>query len=170
MSGVFINMENEVFRGDVLDIGFENYGIVYSVCKSFQDEIAVDYVDNIKEQEKAFKESYDSCVMFFSLREVLFTYSKKRLLKNVSRLLKSNGDLYIWDVEKNFKESITKKVIVALPDKKVKEIEIKESNPLKDTTMSSTLTIVSECFDVLDTKCSNGIYYIKGRKKIAVRR
>lgn len=170
MSGVFINMEKEIFRGDVLDIGFENYGIVYSVCKSFQDEIAVDYVDNIKEQGKAFKESYDSCVMFFSFREILFTHSKRRLIRNISRLLKPSGDLYIWDIEKKFKESVNKKVIVALPDKRVKEIEIKENNPIKDTTMTSTLKLLTSYFDIVDTKCANDIYYIKSKKKAMTRR
>ncbi|MDU7252170.1 MAG: class I SAM-dependent methyltransferase, partial [Clostridium sp.] len=30
---IVINMENEIFRGNLLDVGTDNYGIIYNIYK-----------------------------------------------------------------------------------------------------------------------------------------
>ena len=38
---VFINLEKEIFKGNILDIGFSNHGIIYNISKQYIDDSIV---------------------------------------------------------------------------------------------------------------------------------
>lgn len=64
---IFINMEKEIFKGNLLDIGMDNQGIIYNIYKEFNDNVNVEYVSG-KEEGKNIKEDYyDNCILLFSL-------------------------------------------------------------------------------------------------------
>lgn len=66
---IFINMEKEIFKGNLLDIGMDNQGIIYNIYKEFNDNVNVEYVSG-KEEGKNIKEDYyDNCILLFSDRK-----------------------------------------------------------------------------------------------------
>jgi len=162
---IFINMEKEVFIGDVLDIGFENHGIVYNLYKKYNEVTAVEYI-NGKEEKFHLKEGgYDSCVMLFSFNDIWFKKDKRKLLKEIFTYLKRDGYIYIWDVDKGFKSTYIANIKIFLPERKIREIKIRDINILKDNSKENMLKLMEENFDIVDFKVLNNIYYIKGKKK-----
>jgi hypothetical protein len=67
---IFINMQHEIFTGNILDIGMDNYGIIYNLYKQYNEEAAIDYVNGKDEKIYIEKGDYDSCVMLFSLNKL----------------------------------------------------------------------------------------------------
>ena len=39
-----INLEDINLKGDVLDVGQENFGVIYSISKEVEAELSLDYV------------------------------------------------------------------------------------------------------------------------------
>lgn len=164
-NGIFINMQHEIFKGNVLDIGLDSYGIIYSIYKQYNDEAAIDYIDGAEEKSFIEKESYDSCVMFFSLNNLWSKFNKKNLIKDIYSFLKEDGEINIWDIDKGYIKTINTKIKVLLPENKTKEINITDFNVLKDCSLSSVKKLLNEYFEIIDLKCTDNIYYIKGRKR-----
>lgn len=163
---IFINLEHEFFLGNVLDIGFENFGIIYNLYKQQNDEIAIEYIEGKRESSLIEKGAYDSCILFFSLRHFWLPAQLKKFLKEISEYLKDGGNIYLWDIDKGYKQTFQSTIKVALPDKTVKEIEIKDYNILKNCGKEKVLALLKEYFDILDVKASDRIYYIKAQKKM----
>ena len=44
-------MEKEVFKGNVLDIGYKNTGIIYNVYKHLNEETNIEYINGDDEKE-----------------------------------------------------------------------------------------------------------------------
>ncbi|MDP4177464.1 MAG: class I SAM-dependent methyltransferase [Bacillota bacterium] len=162
---VFINMEREVFKGNVLDVGFENYGVIYSLCKQGEDEIAIEYISGKGETQSIKEKVYDSCILLFSLNYVWLKMNKRSLIKFICRFIKEDGIIYLWDIDKGYGKIFNKKIKIVLPDKKVKIIEIKEMNILKDSSKNTVVNILRQYFDIIDVKSSDNVYFIKGRRK-----
>ncbi len=53
-----------------------------------------------------------------------------------------------------------------MPGEKVKNISIKDLNVLKDSSIDTTIKLLDPYFEIKDLKSSDGVYYIKGKKKI----
>lgn len=165
MDEIFISLEKEVFSGNVLDIGCENYGIVYNLYKHYNNDIAIDYVEDSDEDDILKKEEYDNCIMFFSLNKFWLNHKKEEFIKEISGLLKTDGYIYIWDIDKGYSKTFNGKLKVSLPDKKIKYINIKDYNVFKDNSLNNTEKILDKYFKIVDVKKSNNIYYIKGVKR-----
>lgn len=163
---IFINLEKEVFIGNVLDIGFENYGVVYELCKNIDDDIAVDYVTAKDSKNNIENNFYDSCVIFFSLFSAANRNAKKHIIKEAYDFISSDGTLHLWDINKpRFKTSnIRLKIVV--PNKILKTVQIKALNPFTDASYESTMKVLKPYFNIIDLKHSNDIYYIKAQKKL----
>jgi len=162
---ILINMEKEVFNGDVLDIGFENYGVVYNLHKKYNEVTTVEYINGKDEKAYLKQGGYDSCVLMFSLSSIWLSHDKKGLLKEIFNYLKEDGYLYIWDIDKGFKNTYVANIKMFLPDRKIREIKVRDFNVLKDSSKEKTLRLIEEYFEVVDFKVINNIYYIKGKKK-----
>lgn len=162
---IFINLEKEVFMGNVLDIGFENNGIVYDLCKNTDDNITIDYINGTGEKSRIEKNYFDSCVMFFSLMEFKTKRSKLKFFKEISEYIKKDGILYLWDVDKPRFKTLLIKINVFIPSKKRKKIAINAVNPIIDASCENTRRLLQTYFDIIDLKCSDNIYYIKAQKK-----
>lgn len=160
----FINMEHEIFRGNILDIGLDNHGIIYSLFKQYDNDVRVDYLEGT-EKKYIEKESYDTCILFFSLNEVWFDYNKIKLINDIRRYLKVGGVLYIWDMDKGYLKTAIKKIKVVLPDKSIKEFQINDINVFKDNSKDNIMNMVGKYFDIIDTKYSDDIYFIKCTKR-----
>ncbi len=96
-------------------------------------------------------------------------FSKKNrmsLIRDIYRYLKEGGNVYIWDIDKKLKETFNGKIKILLPGEKVKNISIKDLNLLKDSSIDTTIKLLDPYFEIKDLKSSDGVYYIKGKKKI----
>ncbi|MCS4465238.1 hypothetical protein JTT01_19730 [Clostridium botulinum] len=47
----------------------------------------------------------------------------------------------------------------------MKNISIKDLNVLKDSSIDTTIKLLDPYFEIKDLKSSDGVYYIKGKKK-----
>lgn len=161
---LFINMQQEVFTGNVLDIGMDNYGIVYNLYKKYNDEASIEYIHGKEEKNFIEKNSYDSCIMLFSLSQIWF--NKNNFIKDVSEYLKENGTLYIWDINKGYSKIFNAKIKVLVSDKIIKEINISDFNIFKDNSKETVIKVLEKYFKIIDLKSSDNIYYIRCQKKI----
>lgn len=163
---VFINMEKEVFRGNVLDVGLENYGIVYNIYKQYNDDVNVEYVSGKEDQKNIKEEFYDSCILLFSFSSIWLKTNKKKFVKDIYRYLAKDGLLYIWDIDKGYRKVFNSLVKILVPERKLKEIKLRDLNVFKDNSKENTIKLLKDYFDILDLKSSDGIYYMKARKKL----
>lgn len=166
---IFINLEREAFLGNVLDVGFDNHGIVYEICKNVDDDIVVDYVGGDDEKERIEECFYHSCVIFFSLSNILNKKLKSKFIQEIATFLKADGILYLWDVDKpRFKISKVKlKVVVS--KNKIKDITVKILNPLIDSACETICKLLEPYFNIVDLKRTDKIYFIKAQKRGVLR-
>lgn len=162
---IFINMEQEIFKGNLLDIGNDNYGIIYSLYKQYNEDNNLDYIYGREKKKKIEQEFYDNCVMLFSLSSIWTKYNKKHMFKEINKYLKEDGTIHIWDIDKGYGKLFNAKIKILLPNRKIKTIEIKDYNILKDTSKENLIKLLQHYFEIIDLRASDNIYYIKGRKK-----
>ncbi|GAA0746155.1 class I SAM-dependent methyltransferase [Clostridium oceanicum] len=161
---IFINLEREIFRGNVLDIGARNYGIIYNVYKKYNDDISLEYINGEKDKENIKDDYYDNCILLFSFRNVYFKRTKTKLVKEIYKYMKTGGCLYIWDIDKNYGKTFNGKLKILVPNGKLKKLSIKDINIFKDNSKKTILSILKPYFKIEDLKNSDGIYYIKAKK------
>ncbi|WP_434297005.1 class I SAM-dependent methyltransferase [Clostridium sporogenes] len=163
---IVINMENEIFRGNLLDVGTDNYGIIYNIYKQYNEDSNLEYINGAEEKENIKEGYYDNCILLFSFSNIFFKKNRMSLIRDIYRYLKEGGNVYIWDIDKKLKETFNGKIKILLPGEKVKNISIKDLNLLKDTSIDTTIKLLDPYFEIKDLKSSDGVYYIKGKKKI----
>lgn len=161
---VFINLEKEIFKGNLLDIGFSNHGIIYNICKQYIDDSkSVEYIEG--NGDKIEVGSYDTCVMFLTLSDIKFTQGRKKMIKDVYKFLKEDGLLYIWDIDKGFAKTFNSRINIMLPDKSTKKINFRDLNLFKNSSKENTIKIVKPYFEILTLKNSDNIYYMICKKR-----
>jgi len=158
---ILINLENENLPGNVLDVGFDNYGITYNIFKNDYDEISVDYIEGKNEKEKIEIDFYDCCIVFFALSNIWLKRNREKVMRDLSKYIKKDGSIYIWDMDKPFGKTFKNRLKVIVPGGEIKIIKLKEYNMLKDTSFTSTSKIVEKYFEIIDCKRSDDIYCIK---------
>lgn len=162
----FINLEKEIFKGDLLDIGFSNHGIIYNIYKQYiDDSSSVDYIEGKQAKDTIEEESYDTCALFLTLSEIKLPSNKKQLIKDIYRFLKTEGLLYIWDIDKDFIKVFDSKIKILLPDKSTKEIHLRNFNIFNNSSKENTMKMLQPYFEVLTTSSSDNIYYMVCKKK-----
>lgn len=103
----------------------------------------------------------------FPLAIYFFKKNRMNLIRDIYLYLKEGGgNVYIWDIDKKIKETFNGKIKILLPGEKIKDISIKDLNVLKDSSIDTTVNLLSPYFEIQDLKSSDGVYYIKGTKKI----
>lgn len=163
---VFISLEKEIFKGNVLDIGFSNHGIIYNIYKQYiDDDTSIEYLEGKEEKIRIEKEQYDVCALFLTLSDMKSTLTRKKLIKDIYNFLKLDGLLYIWDIDKGFAKTFNSIIKVVLPDKSTKQISLRDFNILKNSSKENTMKILQNYFEVLTLKNSDNIYYMICKKK-----
>ncbi|MCY6370847.1 class I SAM-dependent methyltransferase [Clostridium ganghwense] len=162
---ILINLQNERFSGNILDIGFYNHGIVYNIYKLNNKDFKIEYINGNDSISNVEESCYDSCVMFLSFSSIMFKIRRKALLEEINKYLKVDGYIYIWDIEKSYGKIFDNKIKVLMPHRKIKELYIKDYNIFKETSQKSTLELFRIYFDIIYSKSLNNIYCIKAQKK-----
>lgn len=162
---VFINMENEIFRGNLLDIGLENTGIVYNIYREFNHGINIEYISGEEEKERIKEGYYDLCILLFSFNKIRSRFKKRAIIEQIHKYLNDDGMLYIWDIDKRPGRIFNGDIKILIPGKKLKVIKIRDFNITGDDSKENTVNIVSKYFDMEEYNFTEDIYYIKARNK-----
>ncbi|SHE51639.1 hypothetical protein [Clostridium fallax] len=162
-----IDLSNIKINGDILDIGEENYGIIYTLSKTFDDEVCVDYYEGIESPKD--KEKFDNGILFFNLSKFGILGGRDKLIKQIYDLIIHDGYLYIWDYEKEFKEIVSTKITVNLPREDKKEFLYKDFNFLNKFKMEDAVKLIEKYFFIEEIKVCDKIYFIKGKRKGSVK-
>ncbi|WP_040212215.1 hypothetical protein [Clostridium polynesiense] len=160
-----IDFEGFVFKGSLLDIGSANEGIIYNIYKNNTVSDKIDYVDNYEEKELMEKDVYDNAALFFFLSSLIGRKDKIQLINQIYDYLKSDGCIFIWDIDKKPRTIYKKHVKVHLPKGKDRSLIFTDYNILKDSSLENTLNILQQNFNIEEYKAWDGIYYIKAKKK-----
>lgn len=159
---VNLDMRNISFKGNTLDVGIDNYGIIYNILKQTDDEISVDYyIENLEEE---YRNQYDNGVLFFSLSK-LSKNEAEEVLKKIWTSVRFGGKLYIWDREKQKKETVKDKVKVLMAGNKEKEFEFIDNSISKEFTIDTSKKVLEKYFEIEETKVCDKIIFIKGIKR-----
>lgn len=164
MENVFLSLEKEVFKGNVLDITCDKRSIIYNVNKYYDSAIEIDYLEK-ELTEKELDNKYDSCVLFFSLKDYTTQLSKKQLFKTLSGMLNKRGYIYIWDINKEQMKTWIGNIKVGLPDKSMVNVEIKNLNLFEDNSAETVLECIKEYFEVVENIESNNCFKIVAKRK-----
>ena len=159
---IILNLSGVKLSGDVLDVG-ESYGVIYNISKDAIDEVSIDLLEGDIDEKKV-TQKYDTCTIFFYLSNLWMESSRADLIKEVNKLIKVGGEIYIWDINKEIGKLFNNKIRVILPSEKIKEFQFKNLNPMSSSSIEETRKILSGQFDIEEEKVWEDIYYIKARK------
>jgi hypothetical protein len=164
---VYIDIDKQMLIGNILDISVckKTEGLIYNLLKFYDKNIEVDVVNGKVEKKYIEENLYENCILFFSLRGILLKSSKRMLFRDIYKLLKEDGIVHIWDIDKGYNKKFNGTIKLIYPDKKIKTIRIIDRNIIKDCSKENTIKLMSKYFDIIDFKCENEIYFIKGKKK-----
>lgn len=161
---IFINMNDVKIEGDILDLSSKNSGIMYSISKDVEDELCVDYVTS-DDRELLNKRKYDACTFVFNLNNILGLRRKDKVVKEVINYLKDDGEIYIWDINKDVGKIIDYRMNVALPNGDLKRVLLKNYNPIVTCKFEEIKKVLEKYAEVKETKVWEDIFFIKAVKK-----
>ncbi|GKU25604.1 hypothetical protein [Clostridium folliculivorans] len=160
-----LDMREISLDGDLLDIGKENYGIIYNLKKNMEDEISVDYFDDkeiLSEKEAIF---YDGAVLFFTMGKIWSNGGRREIIKHIWNLIKDDGYLYIWDYDKKSKEVVNSNIKVLLPGDKTKEFRYRDINPINQFNVEIIKKATESYFEIEKVDFYDKIYFVKAKRR-----
>lgn len=163
---VMLDMSNINFKGNTLDVGIDNYGIIYNILKQTEDEISVDYY--VEDFNDEYRNQYDNGVLFFSLSQI----NKKNMddvLKNIWNNIRFGGNLYLWDREKNKKETVNDKINVIMPNGEEKEIKFIDNSISSEFNIENTKKTLEKYFEIQETRVCDKILFMKAIKRGSIK-
>lgn len=158
-----IDLEDIILKGDILDVGEKNLGIIYSISKEAEEELSLDYVSGESKIELKDRK-YDACTFFFELNKLWTNLEKEKLIKEVSSYLNEFGEIYVWDINKERGKVFNNKVKVILPNGKIKEFIFKNLNLISSSNVEEIKKIIEKYFEIEETKAWEDVFFIKGKK------
>lgn len=158
-----IDLEDVILSGDILDVGEKNLGVIYNLSKEAKDELSLDYVSSDAKTELKDRK-YDACTFFFDLNKIWTSLEKEKLIKEVSSYIKENGEILIWDINKERGKVFNNKIKVILPNGKIKEFTFKNLNVLLSSNIEEIKKILEKYFEIEETKAWEDVFFIKGKK------
>lgn len=161
-----IDLKSFKFEGNVLDIGEENYGIVYNLFKSNEeDDNIVDYIEGIENKKSIEKGYYNNVVLFFYLSTLWGGKDREKVLKDAYDFLDTRGDIHIWDITKSNNKILNENIKLLLPKEEIKKIKVKNYNIIKDYSKKDALNLLERFFEIKVIQDWNDIYYISAQKR-----
>lgn len=159
---IVLNLSDVELKGNILDVG-ESFGVIYNISKEIMDEISVDYV-NGDNNEILKEDEYDTCTMFFCLSKIWNSSTRLKLIAEVSKYIKSGGQLFIWDINKEVRDMINNKIVAVLPSGKYREFEFKNLNPIIKSNIEENEKLLEKYYIIEETKLWEDIHFIRGKK------
>jgi len=161
---VKIDMRNLQIKGDVIDIGVKNYGIIYKMCKESFDEVALDYIIG-EEKNLIEKENYDTAILFFTLNSLPNSMKRKKLIKEAYNYIRDEGEILLWDAKKPFGKPVNLEVDVLFDNCEFETVNIRNVNPVVKMEFEKVKKIISSYFEIIEEKEGKSIFFIRARRK-----
>jgi Methylase involved in ubiquinone/menaquinone biosynthesis len=166
---LIIDLRNLNIGGQVLDIGFQGKGIIYRALKESTDETAVTSDGEILNDynwvygypgEFPFEGySFDSVTAFFSFSIIRRRYMRNGTIREISRVLREGGKLYIWDSPvKAFGLGHSKTIKVLLPGSETEDFKLIHPGVGSGFDMDSMLPVIKRYFTI-DKSINFGDYF-----------
>ena len=165
MENIFISLEKEVFKGNVLDITYDNKSIIYNVNKYYDNFVEVDYLDGSSKDKEEIANYYDSCILFFSLNKLNGIRERQNLFKDIYNLMNPNGYLYIWDINKELYKTTSKTIIVGLPDNTITRFQVNCKNLMMNNSKAEIIKDLEEFFVLVEVVTSDEAFKIVCKRK-----
>lgn len=160
---IIINLEKVNISGDILDVGEKNLGIIYNLTKEVQEEMSLDYVNEERKVELK-NNAYDACTFFFELNKIWTSIEREKIIKEIYKYIKDDGEILIWDINKERGKVFNNKIKVILPKGNIKEFVFKNLNVVTSSNVEETKKILEKYFNIEETKAWEDIFFIRGRK------
>ncbi|MFR5264612.1 hypothetical protein [Clostridium sp.] len=145
-------------NGNVLDISNDNTGIIYNITKHNNDLVDI---DDCKLSEEIF---YDSCAIFF-VCSMISKLELETMFNDINKVLKENGEIYIWDRVKEKGEIVRDDIHALLPNKTTKNFKYINLNPFTEFKLDNIEKILEKNFYIAETIIWDRIMYLKLNKK-----
>lgn len=158
-----MNLENINLKGDILDVGENNLGVIYNLSKEIQEELSLDYVSD-NNIEKLRERKYDACTFFFELNKIWTVLGRQKIISEITNYLKDDGEVFIWDINKGRGKVFNNKIKVILPKGNVKEFTMKNVNVVSDSNIEEIKKIVEKNFEVEEVKSWQDVFFIRAKK------
>ena len=147
-------------KGDILDVSLDETGVIYNLIKNkSRKDITLSYLQSSDNKE----EQFDCCTMFFSLGK-LNKVDSKILLDDVGKLIKKNGELYIWDRVKVKNEIVRDNIFVKMPDDTEKKFKLMNLNPFYEFDYSRCEELLKNKYLIEESLIWDKVIYIKAKK------
>lgn len=166
---IFINMNDVKIKGDILDMSSENSGIVYNISKDVEEELCVDYVTS-DNKSVLDERKYDACTFMFNFNNIWGNRRKAKVIKDVVKYLKDDGEIYVWDVNKEGGRFIDYKINIALPNGEIKRAALKNYNPIATCSIEEIQKILEKYCKIEETKVWEDVFFIKAVKNTSEHR
>lgn len=164
MKEKILDLHDMKLEGSVLDIGYKDYGIVYNLCKRDDGALDIDYVYS-EGKEVLDRDKYDRCVLFFSLKNIWTNSEKEKVFQFAWEVLKENGEIYIWDVDKGVKKTFNYKIKVVISENNIRIMNLIDINPFNDNSKENIIKLLTSKFDIIDFDYNDEVFFIRAKKK-----
>jgi len=155
---IFINLENNKFHGEVLDVGILDNTIIKDLCVNNIENERIFY------KSRNIRKSIDTTVLFFSLNLFYTNIFKYRMIKLIHKSMNKNAEVYIWDINKPRKKIFRKNIKMILPDKTIKSLKINNLNIISDNSFEKIRDLISKFFEIKEIRASDDVFFIKAVK------
>ncbi|MGL5649949.1 MAG: hypothetical protein ACRDDY_19120 [Clostridium sp.] len=152
---ILLNLSNLKIKGDVLDFSIDEFSLLDFKKEEIntRNEIALTVEDN-----------YDTGILFFNLNKMIGRGKKEEVIERITNYIKKDGEIYIWDLNKNFGEIVDVELKVLCPNDKFKNVRIKTNNIFSCLNIEEIEKILEKNCIIEETKVWEDIFYIKAKK------
>ncbi|MGL4875039.1 MAG: hypothetical protein ACRC30_10370 [Clostridium sp.] len=152
---ILLNLSNLKMKGDVLDFSIDEFSLV-----DFKEE----EIDSRHEVALTIEDNYDTGILFFNLNKMVGRGKKEEVIEKITNYIKKDGEIYIWDLNKSFGETVDVELKVLCPNEKFKNVKIKTNNIFSCLNVEEIEKILEKNCIIEETKVWEDIFYIKARK------
>ena len=179
---IIVDLRKLRIRDNVLDLCYKGKGVIYRALKDIEaesnKEAAVTSGRLYKKDDCGFiygnpsdlpfeDDSFDTVTAFFSLSYIERKYKRNKTIKEIKRVLKDKGRLYIWDIKRGiFNFSYKQKIRAIIPDGESILMDTGQNIVDHAYSINTILPVVKWNFKIAYVKDLNEYFYIEAEKNI----
>lgn len=164
MGEKILDFRDKKIQGNILDLGYRDYGVIYNICKRDCSDMDINYL-NKETQEHIEMGQYHNCVLFFSLKNMWTNHQKEEVFNFAHKALSDDGEIYIWDIDKPTKKIYDYKIKVILSENNTRIINIKDFNLFNNNSKENIIKLLTCKFDIIDFDYNDEVFFIRAKKK-----
>lgn len=177
-----IDLSRLSLDGEILDMGYEGKGIIYRAIRQKEQyescneaAVTIDSINDIEEcswvhgrpTSLPFEDRrFDAVTAFFCLPYIRTRNGRAKVFREIARVLKDDGKLYIWDMNTNFWNINPKtKVKVILPANGVENIKLSKARWFTSYSLNTIADAVEKYFIINERKIDGRYFNIEAVKR-----